>query len=85
MRVALAVPILLALLASPASAETLTVESGGLTAIVETDPWSLRFVDADGDEIVAESPGMRIGFRTSMGWAGATRATSATPWHGRRR
>jgi sulfoquinovosidase len=70
--------ILLALLAPPAAAETLTVESGDLTAIVETEPWSLRFVDAGGEEIVAESPGMRIGFRTPMGWAGATRATSAT-------
>src|SRR5688500_8564986 len=64
-------------LAPAASADTLTVESGDLQARVETDPWSLSFVDARGNPVAAESSGMRLGFRTQSGWAGATRAVSA--------
>jgi alpha-glucosidase len=76
-RLAAAAVILLAL-APAAAADTLTVGSGDLTARVETDPWALSFVDADGREVVAESDGMRIGYRTPNGdWAGATRAVSA--------
>ena len=57
-----------------ADAEVITVGSGALRAQVETDPWSITFVDADGREVAAESPGMPIGYRSSTGWAGASRA-----------
>ena len=67
---------MLLMLAPAAAAETVTVESGALSARIETDPWSLAFLDARGREIVAESAGMRLGFRTSNGWAGAVRASS---------
>ena len=77
MRLAAAV-LLLLLLAPAASAETLTVESGDLHARVETDPWSMTFVDARGRPVAAESSGMRIGYRTSSGWAGEARAVSVT-------
>jgi alpha-glucosidase (family GH31 glycosyl hydrolase) len=68
--------LLLLLLPSAAQAETLTVESGDLRAVVETDPWSLSFVDGAGQPVASESAAMRIGFRTQAGWAGATRAVS---------
>jgi alpha-glucosidase (family GH31 glycosyl hydrolase) len=76
--VRLAAAVLTLLLLPPvAAAETLTVESGDLRAVVETEPWSLTFVDARGRPVAAEAGGMRIGFRTDTGWAGATRAVSA--------
>jgi alpha-glucosidase (family GH31 glycosyl hydrolase) len=58
-----------------AQAETVTVGSAAVRAQIETDPWSIKFVDADGRVVAAESRGMPIGYRGSMGWAGATRAT----------
>ena len=66
----------LLLLAPGARAETVTVGTGDLRAQVETDPWSLAFVDASGREIFGESRAMPIGYRTATGWVGATRATS---------
>jgi alpha-glucosidase (family GH31 glycosyl hydrolase) len=66
----------LLLLAPAARAETLIVGTGDLRAQVETDPWSLSFVDPDGHEVAAESRAMPIGYRAAAGWAGATRATS---------
>ncbi len=75
MRLAAAALTLL-LLAPAARAEVVTVGSGDLRAQIETDPWSLTFLDAEGDTVVAESPAMRLGYRTDMGWAGATKATS---------
>jgi alpha-glucosidase (family GH31 glycosyl hydrolase) len=74
-RLAAAAFTLLAL-APAASADTLRVGSKGLRAEIAGDPWSLRFLDADGREILAESAGKRIGYRTANGWAGATRAVS---------
>ena len=59
-----------------AHAEVVTVGTGDLRAQVETDPWSLAFIDAAGDEVAGESPAMPIGYRTATGWAGASRATS---------
>src|SRR5829696_7461123 len=70
--------VLTLLLPGAAAADTVEVRSGALRAHVETDPWSLRFLDSAGREVVAESPGMRIGYRTSTGWAGATSAASAS-------
>ena len=75
MRLALCALTLL-LLAPAARAEVVTVGTGDLRVEIETDPWSLSFVDADGREVVAESRAMPIGYRTAMGWAGATRALS---------
>jgi alpha-glucosidase (family GH31 glycosyl hydrolase) len=68
--------MMLLLLVPTARAETITVGSGDLRAQVETDPWSLAFVDASGNEVLAENPAMPLGQRTTTGWAGATRATS---------
>jgi alpha-glucosidase (family GH31 glycosyl hydrolase) len=59
-------------LASAAQAETVTVGSGGLRAQVESDPWSLEFLDREGDKVLAESRAMPVGYRTSSGWFGAT-------------
>ena len=67
----------LLLLAPAARADTLTVESGDLRAVIETEPWSLAFVDADGRAVAAESGAMRIGYRAATGWSGATRALTA--------
>jgi alpha-glucosidase (family GH31 glycosyl hydrolase) len=78
MRVAVVLSLLLFAPAGPASAETLTVGSGDLRAQVETDPWSLSFVDAAGHEVLAESPAMRIGFRTAAGWMGAAGPATVT-------
>jgi len=66
----------LLLLAPAAHADVVTVRSGDLRAQVETDPWSLEFIDTDGREVVGENPAMPIGYRTSTGWAGASRAVS---------
>ena len=66
----------LLLLAPAARAETLVVGTGDLRAQIETDPWSLSFVDDDGQEVAAESRAMPIGYRAAAGWAGASRATS---------
>jgi alpha-D-xyloside xylohydrolase len=68
--------MLLGLLAPAAQADVVTVGSGELRAQVETDPWSLAFIDADGRAVFGESRAMPIGYRTSTGWAGATRAVS---------
>jgi alpha-glucosidase len=68
--------MLLALLAPAAQADVVIVGSGELQAQIETDPWSLEFIDADGREVFGESPAMPIGYRTSTGWAGASRVVS---------
>ena len=72
------------LLAPAAHAETVTVGSGDLRAQIETDPWSLSFVDADGREVVGESRAMPIGYRTSTRLGGrharrVGRRATATP------
>jgi alpha-glucosidase (family GH31 glycosyl hydrolase) len=67
----------LLLLAPVARADVVTVGTGDLRAQLETDPWSLTFVDARGEAVVGESDAMPIGYRTSSGWAGASRAVSA--------
>ncbi len=59
-----------------AQAETVVVGSGALRAQVETDPWSLSFVDGAGRDLVAESRAMPAGYRTSTGWSGATGSAS---------
>ena len=64
------------MLAPAARAETVTVGTGDLRAQIETDPWSLSFIDADGREVAGESRAMPIGYRTATGWAGATKAVS---------
>src|SRR5688500_15500039 len=66
---------MLMILAPVARAETVTVGSGALRAQVESDPWSLSFVDEDG-RVVAESRAMPVGYRTSTGWSGATGAAT---------
>ena len=63
--------IVLVLAPAAAHAETVMVGSGSLRAQVETDPWSLTFVDQAGREVVAESRAMPVGYRTSTGWFGA--------------
>ena len=73
---AAAVGAALLLLAPAARAETVTVGTGDLRAQIETDPWSLAFIDASGREVVGESRAMPIGYRTATGWAGATKAVS---------
>jgi alpha-glucosidase (family GH31 glycosyl hydrolase) len=71
------VAALIVLLFAPAAhAETVTVGTGDLRAQIETDPWSLAFVDASGREVFGESRAMPIGYRTATGWAGATKAVS---------
>ena len=65
----------------PALAETIEVGTGDLRAQIETDPWRLTFVDADGRAVLRESAGRTgsqgtLGFRTLTGWAHATRATA---------
>ena len=64
--------------ASPAAAETFTVGEGDLRATIESDPWSLSFVDAEGEPVAAEFGGRRLGFRTSTGWAGASGPATVT-------
>ncbi|HYH58698.1 MAG TPA: TIM-barrel domain-containing protein [Thermoleophilaceae bacterium] len=75
MRLILAVLALL-LVVPVARAETYAIGSGDLRARVESDPWSLAFVDADGEVVVDEASAMPLGVRTATGWAGAVRATS---------
>jgi alpha-glucosidase len=68
--------LLVLLLAPAAHADIVIVGSGELRAQVETDPWSLEFIDADGRVVAGESRAMPIGYRTATGWAGAARAVS---------
>ena len=80
MRLAAAVLLLLLLALAPAArAETVTVGSGALRAQIESDPWSLSFVDEAGRQVAAESRAMPAGYRTSTGWFGATGTASITP------
>ena len=65
-------------MAAPAAAETFTVTSGDLRAQIESEPWSLEFIDEDGREVVAEAGGMRLGFATPTGWAGASGPATVT-------
>jgi alpha-glucosidase len=69
--------MLLLLLVPSARADLVTVGTGDLRAQIETDPWSLTFIDARGEDVVGESDAMPIGYRTSAGWAGASRVVSA--------
>src|SRR5262249_43848964 len=68
-------------------AAPLVLDAGGLRAEVATDPWRLRFVQADGGAALDEaadgglSPAGPIGFRTAAGWWHATRIASS---HARR-
>jgi alpha-glucosidase (family GH31 glycosyl hydrolase) len=55
---------------APAQAATETVNAGALRAVVQTDPWSLRF---DGAASLTETA--PLGYRTATGWHRATRAT----------
>ena len=69
--------------AAPASAETLTVESGNARVSVGTQPWRIVFAGGDDNAVLTESgltgdqrPGA-LGFRTELGWAHALRAVEA--------
>jgi alpha-glucosidase (family GH31 glycosyl hydrolase) len=75
---AIAALLLIVLLAAvpAARAETVTVGTGDLRAQIETDPWSLAFIDPSGREVAGESRAMPLGYRTATGWAGATKAVS---------
>ena len=61
-------------------AATDEVRTAGLGVRVERDPWRLRFVDGDGTTVLVEAaptdagPSGPLGFRTTGGWAHATRA-----------
>jgi sulfoquinovosidase len=70
-----------ALAAAPsAQADTHRVTTSGLTATLETDPWSLTFTDDSGRTVLEETatgsstPG-RLGFNRGGTWYHATRAT----------
>jgi alpha-glucosidase len=83
---ALAALLLVACVPVRATAGALTVEARTLRATVETDPWHLRFTDADGTPVLteagapaADAPGP-LAVRTAAGWVHATRVV-----HTRRR
>lgn len=68
----------------PAAAETgrTVVDAGSLRAVITSDPWHLRFVDADGQLVLAEAAGTGVtptgtlGFETPTGWRHATHVVS---------
>ena len=80
MRVLPILGAVLAVAAPSAQAATQTVTTTGLTATIETDPWSLTFTDGNGRTLLQETetssstPG-RLGFSRGGTWYHATRAT----------
>ena len=74
------VAVVLAFAPAAARAATEEVSAGAIKAEVQTDPWSLSFVDASGRPVLQEQaangtrPG-RLGFELGGTWFGATRAT----------
>jgi sulfoquinovosidase len=75
---------LLAAFAPAAQAAEVTVaDTGPLRAVVETDPWHLELLDAQGRSVLAEHPATdagaagAVGFRTTSGWSHATRVVSS--------
>jgi alpha-glucosidase (family GH31 glycosyl hydrolase) len=64
-----------------AAARTVTVDAGALRAVIQPDPWAVRFVDRSGSVVLSAEPGGRpdsaagaIGFSTGGVWFHATRA-----------
>src|SRR5262245_58708509 len=70
------------------AAEALVVDAGPLRAELTRDPWHLAFTTSDRRPVLDEAPVAStelagpIGFRTTTGWAHATRVVSARR-HGR--
>ncbi len=54
---------------APAAATELVVRT-------TADPFNLAFVERSGRALLTQSPGLRLGFRTPAGWAGATRVVT---------
>ncbi len=73
---ALAIVVAVALLATPADAETV-LDAGALRAEITADPWSLTLTDQKGGTVLAEAAGESLGFRTAAGWQRATAVISA--------
>ena len=72
---------------APVAAGTLDLSSGSLRARLQLNPWRLVFIDAFGQQVLAEAPetaseaSASLGFRTTGGWLHATRVIS-TRWVG---
>jgi alpha-glucosidase (family GH31 glycosyl hydrolase) len=68
-----AVLAILVLGVAPAPAHAASVDAGALRGEVDDASGALRFA-AGGDDVLAEAPAVRAGFRTPLGWFRATRA-----------
>ena len=85
MRVALLIALLLAIAAPAAQAAPQSVTAPGLTATIQTDPWSLTFTDGAGKVVLQETDaGLgRLGYSRGSNWFHATRATNVAQLNGR--
>ena len=77
------------LICGTADARTVTVDAGALRAVIQPDPWSVRFVDRSGSVVLSEArggwPGAAAGamaFSSGGLWFHATRAASDHLVHG---
>jgi alpha-glucosidase len=70
-RLALVGLVVIAAASTPAGA--VEVDAHGVRARLSADPWRLDFVDDAGAPVLVEAAERPLGFRTSTGWAGATR------------